>query len=92
MSTIRVIYGREPNFPATDQHPDAVRYKIGARWVDAIGGKPSAAEIDAVLNPPQPAPEDTDLTAEDTERLLRSLGVTPTQISAAKQARGEPWS
>jgi hypothetical protein len=52
VSTIRCIYDEEPTFPATDQHPDAKRYKVGGRWVDALGGKPTLAEIDAVLNPP----------------------------------------
>jgi hypothetical protein len=51
MSTIRCIYDKAPNFPATDQHPDAVRYQVGSKWVDAIGGQPTQAEIDAVLNP-----------------------------------------
>lgn len=54
MSTIRVIYKSEPTFPATDQHPDAVRYHVGSVWVDAIGGQPTQAEIDAVLAPPLP--------------------------------------
>lgn len=56
MSTIRCIYTSEPAFPATDQHPDAVRYAIGSLWVDAIGGAPSQGEIDAVLAPASPAP------------------------------------
>lgn len=60
MSTIRCIYhDRAPDFPATDQHPDAARYKVGACWVDAIGGAPTAEEIAAVLNPPAAAPEPT---------------------------------
>lgn len=49
MSTIRCIYDKEPSFPATDQHPDAERYVVGAKVVDAIGGPPSQAEIDVVL-------------------------------------------
>lgn len=49
MSTIRCIYVVAPNFPATDQHPDAVRYQVGALFVDAIGGQPTLAEIEAVL-------------------------------------------
>lgn len=61
MSTIRVIYHpnpdgsrRQPNFPATDQHPNAVRYPFdhptfGLLTVDAIGGAPTLAEIDALL-------------------------------------------
>lgn len=65
MSAIRVIYHpnsdgsrRDPGFPASDQHPDAVRYPFdhptkGLLNVDAIGGAPSLAEVDAVFNPPQ---------------------------------------
>lgn len=49
MSTIRVVYTAEPSFPATDQHPDAVRYKIEDDWVDAIGGEPSPDELNAFL-------------------------------------------
>jgi protein-disulfide isomerase-like protein with CxxC motif len=49
MSQIRCIYRSQPNFPATDQHPDAVRYQVGALFVDAIGGQPTQAEVDAVL-------------------------------------------
>jgi hypothetical protein len=56
MSTIRCIYTVKPNFPATDQHPQAVRYQVGALWVDAIGGQPTQAEIDAVLHPAPVAP------------------------------------
>lgn len=60
MSTIRTIYGpnfdgsrRNPGFPATDQHPSAVRYpfdhpSLGLLNVDAIGGAPTQAEIDAL--------------------------------------------
>ena len=63
MSAIRCIYlpktdGSfcEPNFLATDQHPDAVRFQFahptkGNLTVDAIGGAPVQAEIDAILSP-----------------------------------------
>lgn len=51
MSTIRIIYTEEPKFPATDQHPDAQRFKVGDVWVDALDGRPTQAEIDAVLMP-----------------------------------------
>ena len=49
MSQIRTIYRAAPSFPATDQHPDAVRYPVGALWADAIGGQPTQAEIDSFL-------------------------------------------
>jgi hypothetical protein len=50
-----VIYDCEPNFPATDQNPDADRYFISGKCVDATGGQPTPAEVDAVLNPPETA-------------------------------------
>jgi hypothetical protein len=53
MSTIRCIYTSEPKFPATDQHPDAVRYQVGNLFVDAVGGQPTQAEIDALVSPSQ---------------------------------------
>lgn len=63
MSQIRVVYGEEPDFPATDQHPDAVRYYVlgldGVTMyvVDAIGGEPTAQEVYDFLHPPAPEPE-----------------------------------
>lgn len=42
---IRTVYSAEPKFPATDQHPDAVRYHFGDVWVDAVG---SITEADYV--------------------------------------------
>jgi hypothetical protein len=57
--TIRTVYTEAPPFPATDQHPAAVRYHVGSRWVDAIGGQPTAEEIDAFLHPePNPSADD----------------------------------
>lgn len=80
MSAIRCIYrGAPPEFPATDQHPDAVRHGPIALpdgsvvFVDALGGAPSLAEIDAVLNPP-PAPPPTPL-----ERLT-AAGLTVDEL------------
>jgi hypothetical protein len=46
MAAIRVIYEAEPDFPPTDQHPDAVRYQVGEFWVDAVGGE---QEVDQLL-------------------------------------------
>jgi hypothetical protein len=49
MSTIRCIYHNgPPNFPATDQHPDAVRYTVGPYVVDAVG-EPTLAEVEVAL-------------------------------------------
>lgn len=49
MSTIRVLYEAEPDFPALDGHPQAERYQAGEFWVDALGGEPAREEIDQVL-------------------------------------------
>jgi hypothetical protein len=57
--TIRTVYTEAPPFPATDQHPGAVRYHVGGRWVDAVGGQPTTGEIDAFLHPESP-PSDAD--------------------------------
>lgn len=58
MSVIRCIYTQgPPNFPASDQHPDAARYTIFSNHlgkevtVDAIG-VPTTQEVDDQLNPP----------------------------------------
>ncbi len=63
MSQIRCLYhDTAPDFPATDQHPNAVRYGPvtladgSIVFVDAIGGLPTSDEITAVLNPPAPVP------------------------------------
>ena len=46
MATLRLIYEAEPDFPATQHHPDAVRYQVGEYWVDAVGGAPAQVEKD----------------------------------------------
>lgn len=48
---IVAIYASVPNFPAIDQHPDAVRYMVAGYTVDAIGGEPTEAEVLALLAP-----------------------------------------
>ena len=53
MTSIRVVYSAEPNFPAADQHPDAARYFVGGKWVDAVGGEPTEADLAAYLYPPE---------------------------------------
>lgn len=49
MSILRVIYEHEPDFPPTVHHPDAVRYRVGDYWVDAVGGNPAHDEVDKTL-------------------------------------------
>lgn len=49
---IRVVYTEQPNFPATDQHPNAARYIVGQYWVDAVGAPvPTLADVQAFLTP-----------------------------------------
>lgn len=55
MAEIRIIYSKKPNFPSTDNHPDAKRFIVehptrGTLFVDAIGDAPTIDEIDSVLN------------------------------------------
>ena len=83
MSAIKAVYENAPSFPATDQHPDAVRYKVTSALrgsvvvVDAVGGEPTIAEVDAILNPPKPelTPEQklerAGLTVDDLKALLK---------------------
>ncbi len=49
MSILRVVYEDEPDFPPTVHHPDAVRYRVGEYWVDAVGGNPAREELDKTL-------------------------------------------
>ena len=49
MGILRMIYEDEPEFPPTVLHPDAVRYRVGDFWVDAVGGQPAQDEIDKTL-------------------------------------------
>ena len=49
MTVIRVLYEGEPDFPAAEAHPDAVRHQAGEFWVDALGGKPGCEEVDRLL-------------------------------------------
>jgi len=83
MSTIRCIYNSgEPSFPATDQHPDAVRYFVSGHYVDAIGGEPTPAEVSAVLNPPA-----IDLSNIDNlEKTLKALALLMRDYCNALQA------
>lgn len=49
MSEIKAIYDKDPGFPATNQHPDAVRSLVGPYVVDAIGATPTIQEIEVFL-------------------------------------------
>ena len=75
MSTIRIIYQpengvpRQPKWPAIDQHPDCVRYAVGLYVVDAVGGEPTLAEVEALLFPPAPP-------AKTTAEKLAAIGIS----------------
>ena len=49
MGILRMIYEDEPDFPPTVLHPDAVRYRVGDYWVDAVGGEPAREDVDQTL-------------------------------------------
>ena len=86
MSTILIIYDVEPTFPATDQHPNAVRYQVGGKWVDAIGGEPTQEEIDAVLNPPPRSDRATAMLSRQREQVLEDLDVAIANVPASQRA------
>lgn len=86
MSDIIVVWhGEEPPTPATNQHPDAVRYKIRDNYVDAIGGKPTEKELDLYLNPPPTAEQIARESALSSGKAkLKALGLTETEIDALR--------
>lgn len=85
MSQIRCVYhGGPPPFPATDQHPGAARYQVGGVWLDAVGGEPSQAELDAVLASTAPP-----LTVADVVEVLEATGSAGVKAAiAAKKLAG----
>lgn len=69
MTEIRAIYHNgDPGFPATDQHPNAIRYAVGTLLIDAVGGEPTQYEIDIALNP-SIAPTAANVRAEAARRI-----------------------
>lgn len=82
MSQIRCVYhpvdgkATEPEWPASAQHPDALRYLVGNYYVDAIGGKPTQQEIDAVLTPPAPKSE--------ASSMVEKIAADPEALAALK--------
>lgn len=94
--TIRTVYSAEPNFPATDQHPNAVRYHVGDWWVDAIGGEPSSDDIEAFLHPvfatSDPVPylyATAQLTVADSD--IASISITAKLAGAFRFDTGQYW-
>jgi hypothetical protein len=97
MSIVRTLYVEEPSFPATDQHPDAVRYPCnvgGFLFVDAIGGEPTVAELEAVLGIDAAGlarqarltqDEDERLSAKGDAALLQLVNATPQQLQTYAQ-------
>jgi hypothetical protein len=78
--SILVIYAALPNFPATDQNPNAARVQIGNLWVDYTGPIPQQSDIDAILNPDAAALASIDLAALNAElvrpgSLVRALAL-----------------
>lgn len=64
---IVTVYSHPPAFPATDQHPNATRYRVGVHYVDAVGDQPSEQEVSAFLTPPPAEDEVTRLRAQLAE-------------------------
>lgn len=89
MSTIRCVYfGGAPGFPATDQHPDAVRYVVGPYVVDAVGSEPTLVEVEKVLGRDPVVAIDAQLAALDATTLkgirgLREFILVQAQVTDA---------
>jgi hypothetical protein len=103
MSQIRCVYHPAtdgtrtvPNFPATDQHPAAVRYAFdhptrGALNVDAVGGAPTLAEVNVLLGLDAPAQAVAQRIAADAvdvgvcavdPNVTAFLNMTPAELDA----------
>lgn len=80
MSVIRCIYAQDPGFPATDQHPDAVRYEINGYFVDAIEGEPTLGEVMLLVNPPPTRDELDAAEAKQYANLVALRGMSPAQV------------
>lgn len=80
-----VVYSAEPKFPATDQNPNAVRYQVGALWVDSDAGvQPTQADIDAIYAPGIAAQTRKDAFKADAnyQTMLAQLKqATPAQVA-----------
>lgn len=50
---ILCVYSEEPQFPATEQQPGALRTQIGAYWVDYLDAEPTPQEVEDLVNPPR---------------------------------------
>lgn len=84
MSTIRIIYTVEPNFPASDQHPDAVRYKVGDYIVDALDGEPTEKEVQTLLSLEAAKPRDPIVELDQLKAALEAKGeISEGDIAAA---------
>jgi hypothetical protein len=95
MSTIRCVYTTAPDFPATDQHPDAARYTVtvnGTEYiVDAIGGAPTVEEVVAVLAPPTPRLVRKSVIV-DRLQTAGLLGAARAALDAADLYTRERWN
>lgn len=81
MSKILVVYASDPPFPATVQHPEAVRYQVDRYILDALEGEPTLQEIDAFFNPPEKKRvEAFEADAEQVDLRDRLRTATPAQI------------
>lgn len=104
MTRIRSIYEVEPNFPATDQHPNAERFPVSIgifRFADCVGGAPTQAELEAHLGLDAAGmAEKARLAADEAERaeakadsqIASDLNMTPAEIASAIDAVFSTWT
>jgi hypothetical protein len=78
---ILAVYSAEPNFPPSDQHPNADRFYKSGWWVDAVGA-PTDTEVAAYLSPP---PTADDVRNEAQRRIMALMGARDLNDCVIKQ-------
>jgi len=88
------VHEREPNFPASDTLPGAVRYPVGAWWVDALDGEPTEQDVSDFFAPPKTQDEiraslEAVLDAH-VDATARSMGYRSSESCAGYAASTDP--
>lgn len=90
-TTIRCVYETAPDFPARDQHPQAMRYPLSYgvfRFADCIGDAPTLGELDAFFGlDAQGLALSARKAADEAERAAAKLDASV--IALVNQSRAE---
>lgn len=89
-----VIWTEQPKFPATDQNPNCIRYKVGSVWVDTDNPTPpTQADVDAILSPPVDTIDTATLNAALAQpgSVVRALALVMfAEINKLRVKNGDP--